>query len=332
MLLVFIVNQIFLDQVIGWLRFLLMISLSFSVYVNLKSEVQLLAHFRHIVIALSVSSIFGIIQFYNIGIYNLIVSQFSFLYVPSILSDRIYGLSSSPINFSYELLVGFFISLFFLLKQKNILNLMFFLLIFFALYLNQTRSALLSILIVYLLYIIKNLRVNNLYIFIIFGTFISVLFFSSTSIFGIQSRFLLDDLSSSARIPMFLTALRYSILNPFGTGQYNLIGTNIDLSIFDSEVAFLIFNNYTHNQFTNFLVEFGYIGLGLLLSIYVLFIKFYTLSINKSIVFNFIYFSIISYSINAMAHNGGIMHAEPLVWIIFAFYFKYQDLKIKNIL
>jgi O-antigen ligase len=136
---------------------------------------------------------------------------------------------------------------------------------------------------------------------------------------------------------MVITAFRYSMLYPFGTGVYKLYESGIDLSMYHPIVQAFILEKHTHNQFTNALVEFGYLGFGILISIYNKAYRAFRkikntklrnirVSRNRYIICN--YYSIYSY---ALFHNGGILHAEPTFGLSFAKFYKLILIKNKNL-
>ena len=68
-----------------------------------------------------------------------------------------------------------------------------------------------------------------------------------------------SDSSARARIPMTLTALRYSLDHPLGTGTYSPTREHIGEGLDEAMVEHLLVNT-PHNQFLNVLVYYGYPG------------------------------------------------------------------------
>ena len=79
----------------------------------------------------------------------------------------------------------------------------------------------------------------------------------------------LDDTSARARIPMALTALRYSLDYPLGTGRYSPEERHLPPGL-EPRVAEEVFAQTPHNQFLVVLVYYGYPGLVLLAAFYLL--------------------------------------------------------------
>ena len=88
--------------------------------------------------------------------------------------------------------------------------------------------------------------------------------------FGLNRRIVnLDDTSARARIPMALTALRYSLDYPLGTGRYSPEERHLPPGL-EPRVAEEVLAQTPHNQFLVVLVYYGYPGLVLLAAFYLL--------------------------------------------------------------
>ena len=88
--------------------------------------------------------------------------------------------------------------------------------------------------------------------------------------FGLNRRIVsLDDTSARARIPMALTALRYSLDYPLGTGRYSPEERHLPSGL-EPRVAEEVLAQTPHNQFLVVLVYYGYPGLVLLAAFYLL--------------------------------------------------------------
>ena len=88
--------------------------------------------------------------------------------------------------------------------------------------------------------------------------------------FGLNRRIVsLDDTSARARIPMALTALRYSLEHPLGTGTYLPEDHHLPVGL-EPRVAEEVLRTTPHNQFLVVLVYYGYPGLALLVAFYLL--------------------------------------------------------------
>ncbi len=78
-----------------------------------------------------------------------------------------------------------------------------------------------------------------------------------------------SNLTSRVRIPMIITALRYSLDYPLGTGRYYPSASHVSAG-WDARIVDTVLAYTPHNQFLNILVYFGFPGLILLILFYVL--------------------------------------------------------------
>lgn len=88
--------------------------------------------------------------------------------------------------------------------------------------------------------------------------------------FALDSRIVsLGDRSARARIPMAVTAIRYSLDHPLGTGRYMPEVSHLPAGL-DTEMREHILTSTPHNQFLVVLVYYGFPGLALLVIFYLL--------------------------------------------------------------
>ena len=88
--------------------------------------------------------------------------------------------------------------------------------------------------------------------------------------FGLNRRIVsFKDTSARARIPMALTALRYSLDYPLGTGRYSPEERHVPSGL-EPRIAEEVLKTTPHNQFLVVLVYYGYPGLALLGAFYLL--------------------------------------------------------------
>ena len=83
-----------------------------------------------------------------------------------------------------------------------------------------------------------------------------------------RSIFSVSDESARTRLPMAVTAIRYALDHPLGTGEYSPDSSHISPGT-DSKIAPLVLTRSPHNQFLEVLVNYGFPGLALLVSFYV---------------------------------------------------------------
>lgn len=336
------VNFELISNLTVWLQFISMIMFSVVLYTSINCEKDIYKIMKVLAFSITISSMFGLLQYINFELSQSIGSVLNFLNISNPDGTRITGLSTSPITFSYEVIVGIFITYNLLLVNKRKWILGFALLIMLvAMILNQTRSALIGILVgsILIKYFAGGIRTGKkIFSVLVVLLVLFVGYWLATPLFGIESRFTQRDFSSLSRIPMVITAFRYSMLHPFGTGVYKLYESGIDLSMYHSNVQITILENYTHNQFTNILVEFGYFGFAILSSIYYGLYKVFKniknvkLKIFKSKEIDILFATIIAYTVNALFHNGGILHAEPTIWFVFAMFYKIILIKKQNLI
>ena len=122
-----------------------------------------------------------------------------------------------------------------------------------------------------------------------------------------------SDSSARARIPMTLTALRYSLDHPLGTGAYSPTREHIGEGLDEAMVEHLLVNT-PHNQFLNVLVYYGYPGLVMLVVFYLLILRslvysgrFILRSGDASLYFlgTAVVGALAAYGVNSLLHNSG---------------------------
>ena len=132
--------------------------------------------------------------------------------------------------------------------------------------------------------------------------------------FGLNRRIIsLDDTSARARIPMALTALRYSLEHPLGTGRYLPEDHHLPVGL-EPRVAEEVLRTTPHNQFLVVLVYYGYPGLALLVAFYLLvgrsLLTTYrrilrSRDIESLVLAAAVTGSLAGYGINSLFHNAG---------------------------
>lgn len=327
MVFVALINEKFDEKIVYLINFLSMILFSLSVYLMIKNDIDIKRIVQTIIISISISAVIGIIQIIS---YEQYLEIINFLGLNSNnnmeITGRINGLSTTAITFSYELLIGFILTLREIIKNKRLTFIPFSFIIGIALMLNQTRSAILALFLVILWIFMQNHGSRNIGKKIFFLTSLALILPLSLEFFGVTIRLFNEDFSGNSRLPMIFTAFEYSFQFPFGTAVYDLSRANIDLSKYSLGVVNIIINNYTHNQFTNILVDYGYIGLFIMTSIYVLFISKHIQN-SKNMKYDIYWILVIfAFTVNALAHNTGIFSIEPIIWLCITIFFKHYNL------
>ncbi len=122
-----------------------------------------------------------------------------------------------------------------------------------------------------------------------------------------------SDMSASARIPMTLAALRYSLDHPLGTGRYSPTREHIGEGLDEAMVEHLLVNT-PHNQFLNALVYYGYPGLALLAAFYLLILRSLVHSARHVLrsgdarlyfLWTAVVGALAAYGVNSLLHNNG---------------------------
>ena len=122
-----------------------------------------------------------------------------------------------------------------------------------------------------------------------------------------------SDSSARARIPMTLTALRYSLDHPLGIGRYSPTKEHIGEGLDEAMVEHLL-ETTPHNQFLNVLVYYGYPGLALLVAFYLLILRSlvysgrYILRSGDAALYflgTAVVGALAAYGVNSLLHNSG---------------------------
>ena len=122
-----------------------------------------------------------------------------------------------------------------------------------------------------------------------------------------------SDTSARERLPMTLTALRYSLDHPLGTGSYSPTREHIGEGLDDAMVERLLVKT-PHNQFLNVLVYYGFPGLTLLVAFYLLILRslvhsgrYILRSGDTSLYFlgTAAFGALAAYGVNSLLHNAG---------------------------
>ncbi len=143
--------------------------------------------------------------------------------------------------------------------------------------------------------------------------------------FGLNRRIIsLDDTSARARIPMALTALRYSLDHPLGTGRYLPEDHHLPGGL-EPRVAEEVLRTTPHNQFLVVLVYYGYPGLALLVAFYLLAGRSLLVTYRRIlrsrdteglVLAGAVTGSLAGYGINSLFHNAGPFVGD---WFHFVF-------------
>ena len=132
--------------------------------------------------------------------------------------------------------------------------------------------------------------------------------------FALDSRIVnLGDRSAQARIPMAVTAIRYSLDHPLGTGRYMPEMSHLPAGL-DTQMIEHILTSAPHNQFLVVLVYYGFPGLALLVTFYLFTMRSLLRAAGpilrsrdaKSLVLTVgVMGALAAYGVNSLFHNAG---------------------------
>ncbi len=159
--------------------------------------------------------------------------------------------------------------------------------------------------------------------------------------FGLNRRIVsLDDTSARARIPMALTALRYSLDYPLGTGRYSPEERHLPPGL-EPRVAEEVLAQTPHNQFLVVLVYYGYPGLVLLAAFYLLIgrsllatARHYLRSRDTEslLLVAAVAGSLAGYGLNSLFHNAGPFVGDWFHFVIVGLIFSIERLAAERAL
>ncbi len=345
----FFIWQIFVNQVVHsyetkhliltTAKVLAPILMAFIIYNLIETKKQVENYIYIIVTVIGVSALVGILQFFDIQFaWNIREIQGEVISKPEPA-----GLALFSLLFSYHLALA--IPLVFSLiinkkiafKKRQILLFILIVLIF-ALLTTKVRSALIGSLIgiLFVISIARNYR-RGIVGIIAMSSLIYIFSLTNPSVF--QEISSVSDQSASARIPLFLTALRIAKDHPLfgiGAGRYSEMAESYYYQVSHMYGAETVLQTSSHNQFLNTLDYFGVLGLFLLLLFYYKLIKG-LISLNKNASDNYFFYissgligTHISYIIHSSFHNTGPFLSDPYAWFFIGITFvsfKYNKLK-----
>lgn len=315
------------------------ILMAIIIYILIETKNQFENYIYILVVAISVSAFIGILQFFDIPwAWKIREIQGEVIAKPEPA-----GLSLYSLLFSYHLSLAIPLTFSLIINKKIALKkrqllLLALLVLIFALLATKVRSAIIGSLIgiLFIILIAKNYK-NGMVGIIILSILIYVFSVTYPPVFKEISTF--SDQSASARIPLFLTALRIAKDHPLfgiGAGRYSEIAESYYYQVSHMSGAETVLRTSSHNQFLNTLDYFGIFGLFLLLFFYYKLIKGLIL-LNRNVsndYFSYISCGLIgthiSYIIHSSFHNTGPFLSDPYAWFFVGItfvIFKYNYLK-----
>lgn len=328
--------------------------LGFCTMFFIKNEKQLKLFSYSLIFFMSISAFVGIMQFFGIDFFwklreffginpNHIVGQ------QILQRDRVPGLAYFSIPFGYQLasIVPFVFGILLVKKKSFLKNISLKIALgicLLGLLASLSKSAIIGGIIGLFAVMFLTLEPKKRKKKIIFS--IMILIFIILILNSFTNNLILGNFSNStdsalSRIPLFLTAFKIFLSNPFGigTGQFNQYGAEFFSELSHLPGAYHILTTSSHNQFLNTLVYYGIFGLLLLLAFYYYIFKglfriykYFNGSFIKGITIGLIG-SFIAYIINSMFHNAGPFLIDPFNWYfigITMFLFNYCGKYLKS--
>ena len=196
--------------------------------------------------------------------------------IGALKASRFLGLGSSVLAFAYAVSSALIVTIFVRYRHANfIIKIILAGVFLFALVTNNTRSAWIAAAMVVFIWLFIYTPENKTNLLLISRAFFFVLFIAVLFMFisGVDlfagSRFenISDSASSMSRIPMIMTAFNHALHSPLGLGSYKvdpelIVGANA------STYSYVV-NNTAHNILGNCVANYGFLGLFLLISLYV---------------------------------------------------------------
>ncbi|MEH6992828.1 O-antigen ligase family protein [Neobacillus drentensis] len=324
--------QVRLNLIIMSLSIAIIVSKSIRTYNHLKFFINAL------VWGITVSSIVGIGQRILgepfITLWEKTGSSERGSHILSVLSGRIAGLAdyAIPLASQLSLIIPIVIAqlMFCNKKMLRIRNTIFLILLVIATLYTEVRSALIGVCFAGAYIYLNKSNINKKNLIRDIFRFSSVLLISAILYIGIGNYFNEDrftnftDESALSRLPMQITAINYALYHPFGTGIYNISYEYIPKGFLNNpEIISGVISNTSHNQFSNMLIYYGFIGLFLLVLLYVTIIKELNESLKKvqqNTQYKWILIglkgSFYSSIINSLFHNGGPFIGDIVIWFV----------------
>ena len=324
------------------LQIALGIAVAFSVYMITDSYARVEFLVGAMIAGATVSAFVGIGQFFIGEPFVSLWLTFggtTGIAMQNVLGGRVAGLALDTIMFSYHLvtIIPLAVALWFGMRGRTsewhravlagAITAM-----LLALILTMTRSAIAGTFLgsVFSLLLLGSRRRRWMPV-LIGALVVSIVLYISVGSFYDPTRFIgMRGVSARVRLPMQLTAIKYAVQHPFGTGTYVLSsGAYVDPSL-DPGMREIVLTNTAHNQFLNVLVYYGFPGLGVLLVFYWLLLRrTYALwqLVARSELVDLKWLpaglvgAVLGYLVNSMFHNAGPFVGDIFNWYIIGLVF-----------
>lgn len=248
--------------------------------------------------------------------------------IGALTASRFLGLGSSALAFAYAVSSALIVTIFVRYKHANlIIKTIFSGVFFFALVTNNTRSAWIGVAIAVLIWLFIYTPENKSNLLLISRAFFFVLFVAVLFMFvlGVDlfagSRFenISDSASSMSRIPMIMTAFNHALHNPLGLGSYKV---NPELIVgADASTYSYVVNNTAHNILGNCVANYGFLGLFLLITLYVKAMNLFKKQFHNVIAQEYFlaaFLAMVVLLINSFFHNSYIFNGDLSSFVFLA--------------
>ncbi len=323
-------------------RWLVTISSNLMIVLLMGFGIRNIRQFKNVIfiflIIVTVDSGIGILQYLGVqeayGIREFLAK--SQIYSPA---GRILGLSRNIIEFSYILLLGFFMfagNLFGKPKKFKLFMELGLIVVTITLFINATRSAMGGVFFALIGYLILHRKIfhekilSRLKIVLVLcamGLLFFVAYFtfqtSGNTNFFSKKWFLLQDTSALGRLSRFHLAYDVSMDHPFGIGTVNYDKYLYEYWTKQPAMRGISLEEFSvHNNFLRTTLEHGFLG-GILLIVFLLTLFRKTISLiritkdiyMKNILLGIFYF-FFAYIFNIFFHNFGPMYGDNIFWFL----------------
>lgn len=251
----------------------------------------------------------------------------------SLKSERYYGLAKSALYFGYQASAAVAMLAFMPQKVKSTktkyFRLVLLCIFIISLLFNRTRSAQISVIIILLVKLVHSKRISLTRKMLLRGSILLVLI----ALFGayalrhmdvneLISAMRLDELDhagTTARIPMFLTAMNSGIHHPFGMGIYRA-NPDYVIGVTNAREVSYVLNNACHNLLANCVGNHGIFTGILLVALYITTFK-ECIYLRKNIAGNLLEMTmgtelaVAMLLLNGAMHNLYIFSGDLLTWL-----------------
>jgi len=317
--------------------------IAYIIVVSCDSERKTLIAIDMVIVSIAVSAFVGVMQFFDVDFFwNLrymlrVPDPRDTYYEALVYRQKISGLAVYSMPFSYQLVSVFPLALARILSQrKTVGKIAYGLLaaaIGFAIPMTQARSAILGAIAAMTAFLWRSKLQTKLIALFASGMILGIVLSQEQ----VQRRFSAEAERGRGTIPMIVMSIRMGLERPLGV-PYNkrwALQQEFFSEVLDLEGAYVALDKTSHNQFLNALVYYGFPGLFLNISFYVVLFGMGHVLLKKrqaheaDITRAFIA-SFAGYVVHSSFHNpgpfiGGDVHSWYFIGLFVAFYLKMKE-------